>query len=77
MQSRPQTNERLRRRQRRPQAGQRAPRARPEAIAEARGRLKDLGFDPDKICEHVEQFCERRLADALNAAVDDLVREPR
>lgn len=41
------------------QAGQHAPRAWPEAIAEARDRLKDLGFDPDKICERVEQFSER------------------
>jgi hypothetical protein len=59
------------------QAGRHAPRPWPEAIAEAREGLKDLGFVPDKICERVQQFRGRRITGAFDAAVDNLVREPR
>lgn len=41
------------------QAAQHAPGAWLDAIAKARDRLKDLGLDPDKICERVELFSER------------------
>jgi glycosyltransferase involved in cell wall biosynthesis len=43
------------------------------SIAEALDRFETTSFDADKIRLHVEQFTEERFADALYAAVDDLV----
>jgi glycosyltransferase involved in cell wall biosynthesis len=43
------------------------------SIAEALDRFETTAFDADKIRLHVEQFTEERFADALYAAVDELV----
>jgi glycosyltransferase involved in cell wall biosynthesis len=42
------------------------------AIAEALDVFEASTFDPDKIRRHVEQFTEKRFADRLYAAVNDL-----
>ncbi|WP_029115309.1 glycosyltransferase [Mycobacterium sp. URHB0044] len=46
------------------------------SIAEALDRFEASSFDPDKVRTHVEQFTEERYAEALYAAVDELVGGP-
>jgi glycosyltransferase involved in cell wall biosynthesis len=49
----------------------------PAAIANALDRFEETVFDPDKIRAHVEQFSEKRFAETLYAAVDDVIEMRR